>query len=215
MLHHIIYKLYWLREDKRWRKCNSNNFTTISHKSTYKKSDIIIGNSTYGEIRVFNDCHDVKLCIGCLCCIGPDVTFLLGRDHDSSRISLYPFKQMLNIESSDYRDATSKGSIIVDDDVWIGYRATIMSGVHIGQGAVVAAGAVVTKDVPPYAIVGGVPARVIKYRFSPEVIEHLLKLDYSKLSDDMIREKIDDLYTSLDGKSPEEVEKLLAWFPKR
>lgn len=122
---------------------------------------------------------------------------------------------MLNIESSDYRDATSKGSIIVDDDVWIGYRATIMSGVHIGQGAVVAAGAVVTKDVPPYAIVGGVPARVIKYRFSPEVIEHLLKLDYSKLSDDMIREKIDDLYTSLDGKSPEEVEKLLAWFPKR
>jgi virginiamycin A acetyltransferase len=80
---------------------------------------------------------------------------------------------------------------------------------------VVAAGVVVTKDVPPYAIVGGVPAKVIKYRFSPEVIEQLLKLDYSKLSDDVIREGIDDLYTSLDGKPPEEVEKLLAWFPKK
>lgn len=91
----------------------------------------------------------------------------------------------------------------------------ILSGVHIGQGAVVAAGAVVTKDVPPYAIVGGVPAKVIKYRFSPEVIEQLLELDYSKLTDDMIRERIDDLYTSLDGKSPQEVEKLLAWFPKK
>ena len=90
-----------------------------------------------------------------------------------------------------------------------------MSGVHIGQGAVVAAGAIVTKDVPPYAIVGGVPAKIIKYRFSPEVIEQLLKLDFSKLTDNMIREKIDDLYTSLDGKSPEEVEKLLEWFPKK
>lgn len=91
----------------------------------------------------------------------------------------------------------------------------ILSGVHIGQGAVVAAGAVVTKDVPPYAIVGGVPAKVIKYRFSPEVIEQLLKLDYSKLTDDMIRERIDELYTSLEGKSLEEVEKLLEWFPKK
>ena len=112
-------------------------------------------------------------------------------------------------------EAISKGDIIVDDDVWIGYGATILSGVHIGQGAVVAAGAVVTKDAPPYAIVGGVPARVIKYRFSPEVIEQLLKLDYSKLTDNMIRERIDDLYTSLDGKTPEEVEKLLEWFPKK
>ena len=111
-------------------------------------------------------------------------------------------------------EAISKGDITIDD-VWIGFRATILSGVHIGQGAVVAAGAVVTKDVPPYAIIGGVPAKIIKYRFSPEVIEQLLKLDYSKLTDDMIWERIDDLYNSLDGKSPEGVEKLLAWFPKK
>ena len=133
-------------------------------------------------------------------------------EHAYKGISTYPF-------ATRYLDKTidtlSKGDIVINNDVWIGFRSTIMSGVHIGQGAVVAAGAVVTKDVPPYAIVGGVPAKIIKYRFSPEVIEQLLKLDYSKLTDDMIRERIDDLYTSLDGKSPEEVEKLLAWFPKK
>ena len=68
-----------------------------------------------------------------------------------------------------------------------------MSGVHIGQGAVVAAGAVVTKNVPPYAIVGGVPAKLIKYRFSSNMIEELLKIDYSKLPEEMIKGHIDEL----------------------
>ena len=62
-------------------------------------------------------------------------------------------------------EATSKGDIIVQDDVWIGYGATILSGLTIGQGAVIAAGSVVTKDVTPYSVVAGVPARVIKYHF--------------------------------------------------
>ena len=82
--------------------------------------------------------------------------------------------------------------------MWIGYRATILSGVHIGQGAVIAAGAVVTKDVPPYAIVGGVPARVIKFRFGEEVLTRLGKLDYSKLSEIWIKEHIDELYETVD-----------------
>ena len=84
-----------------------------------------------------------------------------------------------------------------------------MSGVHIGQGAVVAAGAVVTKDVPPYAIVGGVPAKVIKYRFEPEMIEELLKVDYSKLTKKDIEKHIDDLYTEL--KDPSQLD----WMPKK
>ena len=138
---------------------------------------------------------------------------MLGLDHELHNASTYPFKAKIVKPGS--LEAISKGNITVDDDVWIGFRSTIMSGVHIGQGAVVAAGAVVTKDVPPYAIVGGVPAKIIKYRFSPEVIEQLIKLDYSKLTDDMIRKRIDDLYTSLDDKSPKEVEKLLEWFPKK
>ena len=64
---------------------------------------------------------------------------------------------------------------------WIGDSALILSGVEIGQGAVIAAGAVVTEDVPPYAVVGGVPARVIKYRFTDEVIKELVKIDYDKV----------------------------------
>lgn len=83
-----------------------------------------------------------------------------------SGVSTYPFKRKLFHGGE---EAVSKGDIIVGDDVWVGYGATILSGVHIGQGAVIAAGAVVNKDVPPYAIVGGIPAKVIKYRFSESV----------------------------------------------
>ena len=100
----------------------------------------------------------------------------MSGEHSITGIMTYPLIDDVKINSR------SKGDIIVADDVWIGYGATIMSGVHIGQGAVVAADAVVTKDVPPYAIVGGVPAKVIKYRFEPEMIEELLKVDYSKLT---------------------------------
>ena len=81
--------------------------------------------------------------------------------------------------------------------------------VSIGQGAVVAAGAVVTKDVPPYAIVGGVPAKVIKYRFEPEMIAELLKIDYGKLSKEDIEKHIDDLHTEL--KNPSQLD----WMPKK
>lgn len=109
----------------------------------------------------------------------------------------------------EYSEEFSKGNIEADDDVWIGYGATIMSGVHIGQGAVVAAGAVVTKDVPPYAIVGGVPAKVIKYRFSEIMIEELLKIDFSKLTEEAIKSHIDELYTELEGVGQ------LEWLPKK
>jgi len=85
----------------------------------------------------------------------------------------------------------------VGDDVWIGNRATIHSGVTVGQGAVVAAGAVVARDVPPYAVVAGNPARVVKYRFPPEVVAELLLLDYSKLTDVAIRTYGDRLVAPL------------------
>ena len=131
---------------------------------------------------------------------------MLSSDHAAGNISTFPFRVKYGF--SDY-EALSKGDIVVDDDVWIGYGATILSGVHIGQGAIVAAGAVVAKDVPPYAVVGGVPAKVIKYRFGPEIIGELLKVDYSQLSDDMVRKHIDELYGLLED--PEQ----LAWMPKK
>ena len=97
----------------------------------------------------------------------------------------------------------------IGNDVWIGYGAIIMSGVHINQGAVIAAGAVVTKDIPAYAIVGGVPAKVIKYRFDSEIIQELLKKDFEKLSYEMIGKNLDKLYNKVtDVKS-------FQWLPQK
>lgn len=166
-----------------------------------------MGNGTYGGILVFNDVPTCNLIIGNYCSIAANVVFLLGHDHRVDCLSTFPYKaEVLHEQKS---EAISKGDIILDDDVWIGYGATIMSGVHIGQGAVIAAGAVVTKDVPPYAIVGGVPARVIKYRFEPEQIEELLKIDYSKLTKEEIEKHIDELYVELKDK------RQLDWMPKK
>lgn len=101
-----------------------------------------------------------------------------GGEHRLDCISTYPFQaKVLKKEA----ETQAKGDIIVNDDVWIGDSALILSGVEIGQGAVIAAGAVVTEDVPPYAVVGGVPARVIKYRFTDDVIKELVKIDYAKV----------------------------------
>ncbi|XBB98971.1 CatB-related O-acetyltransferase [Streptococcus thermophilus] len=132
--------------------------------------------------------------------------FVLSGDHYTNHISSYPYRVWIMNEK---KEGVSKGNIIVDDDVWIGFRSTILSGVHIGQGAIVAAGSVVTKDVPPYAIVGGVPAKVIKYRFSPEMITELLKVDYNQLTEELVKEHIEDLYRDLEDTSQ------LWWFPKK
>ncbi len=98
---------------------------------------------------------------------------------------------------------------MVDDDVWIGYGATILSGVHIGQGAIVGANALVTKDIPPYAIAGGTPAKLIKYRFEERIINELLKVDFDSLTDDMIIDNIDDLYKEMTDISQ------ISWMPKK
>lgn len=166
-----------------------------------------VGNYTYGPLKVLNDSYQYRLQIGHYCSIAEGVTFIVASDHRISNVSTYPFKVMC-IGLQPY-EAISKGDIVVEDDVWIGHGATILSGIHIGQGAVVAAGAVVTKDVLPYAIVGGVPAKVIKYRFPPELIEELRKVDYGKLDATTICDHIDDLYRPL--KTAEQIN----WMPKR
>ena len=190
---------------KKWRKLNKHNGTRMLRTSA--NAIVKVGNYTYGNLYVHISNTERQLTIGNYCSIAENVCFVLNSDHPLHSISTFPFKTVV-LGLSNY-EAISKGDIIVEDDVWIGYGATIMSGVHIGQGAVVAAGAVVTKDVPPYAIVGGVPAKVIKYRFEPEMIEELLKVDYSKLTKEDIEKHIDDLYTELKDSSQ------LDWMPKR
>lgn len=148
-------------------------------------------------------CKRTKLKIGNYCSIAPQVMFILSADHNIKYISTYPFKVKCLGENF---EGVSKGNIIVDD-VWIGYGATIMSGVHIGQGAVIAARAVVTKDVPAYSICGGVPAKIIKYRFDPKICKKLEKVDFSKFDEEFIKENIDKFYQMVTFKSN------LDWLP--
>ena len=168
---------------------------------------IQIGKYTYGELNILRLDDSSNLTIGSLCSIAENVMFLLAADHGISRISTFPFKAKMLKETEN--EALSKGDIVVDDDVWIGHGATILSGVHIGQGAVVAAGAVVSKDVPPYAIVGGVPAKIIKYRFDEKMIEQMLKKDFDQITEDMVAEHKEELYKEL--KSVEQIE----WIPDK
>lgn len=194
------------RCERAWQKANAHNFTVLG-KNIVDRSKILIGNGTYGEITVYQfDRSCGFLRIGNYCSIAPEVTFLTGGEHSCNTISTYPFKSRL---FHTYVDTLTKGDICIDDDVWIGYGATILSGVHIGQGAVIAAEAVVTKDVPPYAIVGGVPAKVIRYRFASEIIAELMKVDYSKLDNAMIEQHMDELYRPLTEVSQ------LAWMPTK
>lgn len=177
-----------------WRKRNPHNTTIAYADMPFDFDAVSVGNYTYGMLKVLNHSTNERLKIGHFCSIAPEVVFILNADHYTNNISTFPFKVKCLGERF---EATSKGDIIVEDDVWLGYGAIILSGVKIGQGAIVAAGAVVTKDVPPYAIVGGNPAKVIKYRFNEEMIEEMIKIDYGTLTEEMVREHIDELYTKM------------------
>lgn len=122
--------------------------------------------------------HD-KLKIGKFCSIACGAKFLFNSaNHTMKSLSTYPFPIFFEEWGLDVRDITSawdnKGDIVIGNDVWIGYGAVIMAGVTIGDGAIIGTRAVVTKDVPPYTIVGGVPAKEIRKLFSEEMIAHLL-----------------------------------------
>ena len=181
----VINKVKWLIK-------NPHNKTSIDNLVNI--NCIHVGDNTYGTIHAITSRNDVCLNIGSFCSIAEDVKFIVSSDHPLSYFSTYPFKTLFLNEPF---EAISKGDIILDDDVWIGFGATIMSGVHIKQGAVVAAGSVVTKDVPPYAIVGGVPAKIIRYRFSEDIIKEMLKIDYKKINPNFIRRNINDFYAEI------------------
>ena len=119
-----------------------------------------------------------RLIIGKFCSIACDTKFLFNcANHTLKSLSTYTFPLFYedwNLEKSNVPDAwDNKGDIIIGNDVWIGYEAIIMAGGHIGDGAIIATRAVVTKDIPPYTIVGGIPANPIRKRFSDDIIQKL------------------------------------------
>jgi acetyltransferase-like isoleucine patch superfamily enzyme len=173
----------------------------IKPKSAKLPANVIIGQHTYGlnKNMVAGAGPDAGLSVGSYCSIGPDVLFLCKVDHPLNYPSTYPFKTRLWSPDQPNSDAITKGPITLGHDVWIGARAIVLSGVNIGTGAVVAAGAIVTKDVPPYAIVGGNPARVIKKRFNDQQIEKLLATRWWERSDAELRDMADLLYGDVDA----------------
>jgi virginiamycin A acetyltransferase len=162
-------------------------------KNTVSNPNIIIGDYTY-----YDDPEDSenfernvlyhypfvgdKLVIGKFCALARGIKFIMnGANHKLSGISTYPFSIFANGWEKvmpAMSDLPYKGDTVVGNDVWIGYEALVMPGVTIGNGAIVAARSVVTADVPAYTIVGGNPAKPIKARFSPDVVEKLETLSW-------------------------------------
>ncbi|MGG0591310.1 CatB-related O-acetyltransferase [Priestia megaterium] len=179
---------------KKWRQNNTHNDTSVN--KIFPLNVVEVGIKSYGPLEVhYWGADNEKLTIGNYVSIASGVQFLLGGNHRHDTFSTYPFKvKMLGYS----KEAWSKGPIVVADDVWIGTNAMIMSGVTIGKGAVIAAGSIVTKDVPPYAIVGGNPAKLIKYRFDEEVRNELLKFDFSQINEEFVRSNQNELYEKLD-----------------
>ncbi len=172
---------------KLWRLRNAHNDTSMGAPFDFSKVDV--GHGSYGRLNVHTwGLPEERLSIGHYVSIADDVQFLLGGNHAHDHLSTYPFKVMMLGHPNESR---TKGPITVQDDVWIGHGAMILSGVTLHQGCVIGAGAVVTRDVPPYAIVAGNPAQVVKYRFSQELVQKLVALRLSDLTPEAIRSRPD------------------------
>ena len=168
-------------------------------ETVYLKPVISNPNISVGEFTMYNDFvndpmqfernnvlyqypinHD-KLIIGKFCSIACGAKFIFNSaNHTLSSVSTYPFPIFFEEWGLNIKDVAAawdnKGDIIIGNDVWIGYEAVIMAGVTVGDGAIIGTRAVVTKDVPPYTIVGGVPAKPIRKRFENEALDELLKI---------------------------------------
>lgn len=136
-----------------------------------------------------------RLIIGKFCSIACGVKFLFNcANHTLKSLSTYTFPLFYEdweLEKSNVASAwDNKGDIVIGNDVWIGLEAVILAGVKIGDGAIIGTRAVVTKDVPPYSIVGGIPAKVIRKRYSPDIIEQLLSLRWWDWTKDRIKRNL-------------------------
>ena len=135
-----------------------------------------IGKWTYGSPDVPKGDEGATLTVGKFCSFADEVKILTGHEHRIDWVSTYPFAVAFPGAKNLPFPARTKGNVVIGHDVWVGTGALILSGVTIGNGAVIGARSVVTHDVPPYAVVGGVPAQVIKFRFDAPTIEALQRV---------------------------------------
>lgn len=186
---------------------------TGDNQTVYLKNVITAPNIEVGDYTMYNDffndprkfeqnnvlyhypVNNDKLIIGKFCSIACGAKFLFNSaNHSMASLSTYPFPLFFEELGLDKRNVTkswdNKGNIIIGNDVWIGFEALILAGVSIGDGAIIGSRAVVTKDVPPYTIAAGVPARPIRKRFDDDTISNLIKIKWWNWPDEIITENI-------------------------
>lgn len=184
----------------------ANDLETIYLKGVITRPNIIVGDYTMyndfvsdptqfekNNVLYHYPINEDRLVIGKFCSIACGAKFLFtSANHTLKSFSTYPFPLFFEEWSLDKKDITSawdnKGDIVIGNDVWIGYEAVIMSGVSIGDGAIIGARAVVTKDVPPYTVVAGIPAKEIKKRFNEETINKLQQIQWWNWDFDKIQQ---------------------------
>lgn len=199
----------WIRFRKAqllWLRSNRHNKTRMGNY--FPPSCVSVGRYTYGKLIVHHfGAENEGLVIGDFCSIGPDVEFFLGGEHHPLFISNYPFGLYIKgMEKYEKYDRTSKGKIVIGDDVWLGAHSIVLSGVHIGQGAIIGAGSVVAKDIPPYGIYAN--GRIVKYRFSEQIVEQLTQIDFSKIDANYLNSHRDVFYS-------EDVENNMTELPRK
>jgi len=188
-------KIEKIKFDAQWRRQNMHNETTVI--GTFPIEKVTVGKGTYGSLHVRSwGQPEEKLTIGNFCSIGDRTSFLLGGNHRMDTFMSFPIH--VKIMKTKEEEAYTKGPITIMDDVWIGADAVILSGVTIGKGAVIGVGAVIAKDVEPYSIMVGNPAKLIRKRFSEDIIQQLLEEDFSLFSFKKLNEEtMAQIYTPL------------------
>jgi acetyltransferase-like isoleucine patch superfamily enzyme len=228
----IIYAIHNLRPYIFWRSISTNllfilnsNYGDgrITQYFAKRYYDIEIGKYTYDIEHLFKEKLRLES-VGSFCSIAPGVTFA-GVNHPLTRITTHPstYRSRFNfiyVDKTDVQISPDKNKkVIIGNDVWIGTKSMILPSVKIGDGAVVAAGSVVTKNVEPYSIVGGVPAKLIRYRFNEDTIKILLKSKWWSMEDKDIKELYHKLgYNSvnnIDDVNEEKIQQILSNFEEK
>ncbi|MFE5285647.1 CatB-related O-acetyltransferase [Nocardia sp. NPDC056611] len=195
-----------------------------AHRTVFLKPHVTSPNIEVGDYSYFDDpvaatafetdnvlyaFGPEKLIIGKYCAIASNTRFIMaGANHPTAGVSTFPFTIFGGTWAEETMDIItsipSRGDTVVGNDVWFGYNSLIMPGVRIGDGAIIATGAVVTADVPPYTIVGGNPAQVVKQRFSDEEVAMLLRASWWNWPIELITEHVRDIM----GGAPAEIERI-------
>jgi acetyltransferase-like isoleucine patch superfamily enzyme len=166
----------------------------LGRDSSAVPQGVTIGRHTYGhDLSTFPIVTEgARIAIGAFCSISPGVRILGGGEHIIDRVSTFPMNaRLLDRKRRNVADALDKGPTVIGNDVWLGLGAIVLSGITVGDGAVIGAGAVVKKSVPPYAVAVGNPAAVIRYRFDSETRQRLLDLEWWNWTDEQILARAD------------------------